>query len=94
MEELILPIIQKATDNSITEKLKVESVNTPFRTLGTGIVSTFPLKELNNPVYAKNFQNLLADFDSLDNDSKTRGLFKKLLWQRSKNKRYFFIYII
>lgn len=92
VEELILPIIQKATDNSITEKLKVESVNTPFRTLGTGIVSTFPLKELNNPVYAKNFQNLLADFDSLDNDSKTRGLFKNSYGKDLKIRDIFYIY--
>lgn len=65
-EELLLPILQKGEDNVLTEFLTVESVKNNFNLLGSSIVSTFSLKDLNNPVTADKFNTLIGAFNKLD----------------------------
>ena len=91
-EELILPIVQNRLQSEFTDYLKVESVLTPFSTRGSAIVSTFPLQELNNPVFIKQFQKLLNTFNFLDTDSKLKGLFTNSVGKELKIRDLFFIY--
>ena len=91
-EELILPILQNNLQSDFSDYLKVETVLTPFRTVGSAVVSTFPLQELNNPVFIKQFQKLLNTFDFLDSDSKVKGVIKNSVGNDVKLRDLFFIY--
>lgn len=92
MEDLVLPILQKISSNGFTDSLKVETVMTPFNTRGSSIVSTFPLKQLNNPVFVAQFQKLVNAFDFLDAREDTRGLIKNSYGKAVKLRDMFYIY--
>ena len=84
-EQVLLPIIQKNDTSSLAKSLKVESVYTALGIRGNAITSTHALKNLNNPISIKQFQELLTAFDMLDVKS---GVTNKLTNSNGDNLKW------
>ena len=71
MEEVIFEILKKSEyKNEFIDSLRLQSLKNPYGLTTTQIVSSFNLSQLNNPINVEKFQNLLADFNSLDSSVK------------------------
>ena len=84
MEEVIFEILKKSEyKNEFIDSLRLQSLKNPYGLMTTQIVSSFNLSQLNNPINVEKFQNLLADFNSLDSSVKllenSKG--EKLYWR-------------
>ena len=75
-EEVLLPILQKGENNPLLSSLKVETVTNILGLRGTAITSTHSLRNLNNAVSAKKFQELVVAFNNIDIKSEVAGKLK------------------
>lgn len=70
-EQVILPILQKYDKSNLSKSLKVEFMYNFLGLRGNQITSTYPLNSLNNSINVMLFQELINDFDTLDNNANT-----------------------
>lgn len=70
-EQVILPILQKYDKSNLSKSLKVEFMYNFLGLRGNQITSTYPLYSLNNSINVMLFQELINDFDTLDNNANT-----------------------
>ena len=66
MEQIILPYLQRNSNRTLVESLKVEARNNIFGIRGDVITSTFPLGQMSNPINAARFKDLTTEFNALD----------------------------
>lgn len=92
MEDLVLPILQTKANKKFADSFKVEAVQNLFGERGSAIVSSFPLQELNSPMFARRFQQMLNSFDFLDINKSTQGILKNHLNNPLKWRDLFFVY--
>lgn len=74
MESVLLPILKNSSN--IGEMLRIEQMNNPFGLKTNTIVSSHQLKYLNNPISIARFQEILTEFNSLDERIETKNIIK------------------
>lgn len=90
MESVLLPILKNSSN--IGEMLRIEQMNNPFGLKTNTIVSSHQLKYLNNPISIARFQEILTEFNSLDERIETKNIIKNNFGESLRWRDLFYIY--
>ena len=71
MEKVLFKILENE-DSPVTKSLRVMSIRNAYGLIGPQIVPSFPISQLNSPVNADKFQELLNEFNTIDSKTKTK----------------------
>lgn len=90
MEKLMLPVLQ--ANSKMGKFLRIEQMNNAFGLRTDTIVSDNQLKYLNNPISISKFQEILTNFNSLDENIKSKGIIKNAFGESLNWKDLLYIY--